>query len=173
MAIGFSAILTAIRAAVENSAGYNLTVPAGRFAGDLYASLEPDGQSLRALVTPRIEARITRIAPLSSSPLEEYPLVRYLVEFEILVVRHGNDTHRLIDATRDDIKALAAQDADVLCQTLENPLGGSLGWAYGTDLVSQRLEYISSDVSDFELGDDGGGLIRTSHLFSGIVQVAA
>jgi hypothetical protein len=167
MAVDFTTILTSLRMMLEAGNGDNLEIPATRFDGDLYATLELDEQSRRALVSPRIEARITRVTPFPSSPLEEYPLVRYEIGIEILVVRHGNDAHKLVNATRDDIKALAVQDADVICQALEYK------WAQATDLVSNRLTYVSSDIGDFELTDDGSGLISTVHSFTGIAQAAA
>lgn len=167
------AILTAVRDVIESAAGSVLAVDVTRFSGDLYDGLLDDEESRRALVSPRAEARITAWEPHGASPLELATRTIYATEVSISVVRHLNQAHKLIDATRDAAKALAAQDADALAQALSYV--GNVSEDSGsnaTGIISGRLRFEGSDIGDVELDDDGPGLIRSTHRFSGFIEVA-
>ena len=166
------AILTAVRDVIQEAHGNSRTITANTYEGDLYAALAKDEQSRRALVKPRAEARIVSVARHEASPPVKGNLGLYAIEIEVLLIRHLNFEHRTGDAARDDVRALAVRDADVLRQALEYP-GNVTQTAGGTNtgLVSGMLRYVDSDVGDVELADGDPGLVTTTHTFTGTVKV--
>ena len=166
------AILTAIRDVIEDGAGSRRTIDSARFDGNFYASLARDEQSRRALVTTRAETDIVSVELSEHTPKQPCNVYLYRVGVEVSVVRHLNNSHRLIDATRDDTKALSAMDADVLRQALSYP--GNLTTDSGgnaTGLVSGRLIYESSETGIVEIEDNESGRVITTHMFMADVKV--
>jgi len=161
-------LLARVRAIVEDGAGSLRTITADTFRGHLYETLGVDAKAVRALVKPRAEARIVNLERHPGTTFEMGSFQLYSVELEVLMVRSGHFTHALKDTERDDLKALAARDGDVLRQALGWP-----GNVTGAGVVSDMLRYESSEVGDIELDDEETGTrIETVHRFVGILNVA-
>lgn len=165
--IDTDAILTAIRDVIEDGAGNNRTISTARFDGGFYSTLARDEQSRRSLVTTRAEARIESVRLSEHSPQQPCNVYIYDLDVSVSVVRHMNNAHRLVDATRDDVKSLAVQDGDVLRQALCYPLNLTAdNDGDNTGIISGRLRYISSTPGDVELEDGEAGRIVTEHRFN-------
>jgi len=169
--INTDAILTRIRAVIETAAGSLRTITANTYEGSVFDGLDDAEKTKRALYKPRADATITRIARNPGSPPMYGSLALYDVGVEVLVVRalkpeHKGDTDAA-NAARDDVKALAINDADVLCQALCTL--GNLS-AATTGVVSGQLRYEETESEAF-LDDDDAPRIETRHRFTGIVQV--
>jgi len=168
--IDADAILTRIRAVLEAGAGSLRTIASTRFDGGLWDDLDADEQSKRATYRPITEASITALAPHDArcSVLTNVGILA--IEVTVKVVRHVGPEHMATDALRDDVKALAVSDADVIAQALGYP--GNLDRAT-TGIISGLLAHESSDV-ELSLPSDasGPGTVTTSHQFTGAVQTA-
>lgn len=170
--IAADAILTAVRGVLEDGTGTLRTISSTRFDGGLYDSLPDDEKSRRALDRPVVEATITKMERSPHTYAQPGSLAIRRITVEVKIVRHLNEEHKLVDATRDDEKALAVVDADMVAQALEYP--GNLtqdAGANATGLVSGRLQYVSSTVERVQLGDKQPGMIVTKHTFTGDVQI--
>lgn len=166
-----TAILTAVREALEDAGGTLRTIAATRFDGGLYDGLDVDAQTLRALDTPIAEARLISIDRHPDSPPRMHSMSLLTVNIEVDVVRSATLEHKLTDATRDTLKGLAAQDSDVIAQALTYP--GNLtqtAAAAATNLVSGMLIHEGSSI---EAAFDGatGARITSTHTFRGVVNV--
>lgn len=164
----FNTALKRIREVVEQSAGALRPVPTGRFGGELPEGLSDESAMAKAASVPRVETSITSIAPSSSSPPVLGDLRIYEVQVTVKVVRVLSALEQVSDADRDELHALAAQDADVLSQALGFP--GNLARTAGgveTEIVSGLLVYRSSSVLVKKPTDDGAQPVITSHVFRG------
>ena len=164
----FNTALKRIREVVEQSAGALRAVPVGRFLGDLPQGLDDESAMARAISTPRVESSITSVTPSSSSPPVLGDLRIYEVQVSVKVLRVVTPLEQVSDADRDELQALAAQDADVLSQALGFP-GNLTQTADGTltEIVSGLLVYRSSSVLVGKRTDDGAQTITTTHVFRG------
>lgn len=164
----FNIALKRIREVVEQSAGTLRPVPAGRFGGELPEGLNDESAMAKAASVPRVESSITSIEPSSSSPPVLGDLRIYEVQVTVKVVRVLSALEQVSDADRDELHALAAQDADVLSQALGFP-GNLSRTAAGveTEIVSGLLVYRSSSVLVKKPTDDGAQPVITSHVFRG------
>lgn len=164
----FNTALKRIREVVEQSAGALRAVPVGRFLGDLPQGLDDESAMARAISTPRVESSITSVTPSSSSPPVLGDLRIYEVQVSVKVLRVVTPLEQVSDADRDELQALAAQDADVLSQALGFP-GNLARTADGveTEIVSGLLVYRSSSVLVGKRTDDGAQTITTTHVFRG------
>lgn len=170
--INTTAIITAVRDVVNSAAGSLRTISATRFDGGVYEGMSDEALSLRAVVRPVFDIRVTGLTPHPASPPRNSSLAIYTIVLEVVVTRHINAEHKLIDASRDSAAGLAATDGDVIAQALEWP--GNLAQDSGgnaTGLIGQNLEYRGSDLRRFQLADNRPGLIETAHRFSGFVKV--
>ena len=166
----FDAILTRIREVIEDGSGTLRVISSARFQGQLPSNLNESEASLRAMDKPVVEARTGTISRHPASPPIFGNLSLLNVEFVVMVIRHLSPDHKLDDDLRDDIKALAANDADHLMQALTFP--GNLTQTTGsvaTNLVSGLLTYDSSDEAEI-VQEDVGARIVTEHRFAGVVQ---
>jgi surface protein len=164
----FNTALKRIREVVEQSAGALRAVPVGRFLGDLPQGLDDESAMARAVSTPRVESSITSVTPSSSSPPVLGDLRIYEVQVSVKVLRVVTPLEQVSDADRDELQALAAQDADVLSQALGFP--GNLARTAGggdTEIVSGLLVYRSTSVLVGKRTDDGAQTITTTHVFRG------
>lgn len=172
--IAADAILTSVRTVLESAPSIPRYM-VNRFDGGLYDGLEANEQSRRALNDPIAEVSIVKIERSPHTYAQPGTLAIRKITVEIKVVRHLNEEHKLVDATRDDEKALAIVDGDAIAQALEYP--GNLATDFGspnataTGLVSGRLQYVSSAVERVQLGDNKPGMLVTKHLFTGDVQI--
>jgi len=164
----FNTALERIREVVEQSAGTFRPVPTGRFSGELPEGLSDESAMAKAASVPRVEASITSIEPSSSSPPALGDVRIYEVQVTVKVVRVLSPLEQVSDADRDELHALAAQDADVLSQALGFP-GNLARTAAGvdTEIVSGLLVYRSSSVLVKKPADDGAQPVITSHVFRG------
>ncbi len=170
--VDHDAILTAIREICDSGTGNIRTIAAARFQGGAYRGQSPGSEALYSLAAPTFRTAITGQRRHPDSPPITSTLGLYEIDVQIEVIRTLELRHKLTDSIRDDAKALAANDADVLAQALSWP--GNLTQTSGADptgLVSGYLAYISSDGGDIILSDDINGRIVSTHNFTGIVQV--
>ncbi len=169
--VDHDAILTTVREVIDDGNGSVRTVTSGRFNGGAYAGQPPGSETLYALATPTFRTAITgqRRHPASPPILGSFTL--YEIDVEVEVIRGLQLRHKVNDDIRDDAKALAANDADVLAQALTYP-GNMTGTSASalTGLVSGVLQYEGSSGT-IELADDTNGRIVSTHTFSGVVHV--
>lgn len=169
--IDCDAIITRVREVLQDGAGSIRTISSARFDGGFYQGMSPEEQSLRALATPRVEPSVFVTGRNPDSPPINGTLLFYDVTVTVAVVRHLSPTHKLDDAKRDDIKALAANDSDIVAQALCWP--GNLTATSGgtpTGLIGGYLRFEGSDEPEVSLGDEAGR-ITSIHRFNGIVRV--
>ena len=171
MAADYDAVLTAIREVLEDDAG-TLRTLGTRFFGGLFGDIDDDEASLRAMERPIVEATITgrRRHPSSPSRMGSYKLEE--IDVTVRVIRHLNADHALDDDRRDDVKALAINDGDLIAQALTYP--GNLtqtAAAAPTNLCTGCLSETEegTTVARVKLTDTGR-LIETEHVFVGVVQ---
>ena len=162
------AILTRIRAVIEAGAGSFRLIATDRFDGGLWEDLDPEEQSKRATYRPIVEATITGQEPHESRPTVICNVGMIAIEVTIIITRHLGPEDKATDALRDNVKGLAADDADVLQQVLMYP--GNLDRST-TGIVSGMLNWQASTL-EVQLSDDAAGRILTEHTFTGIVQTA-
>lgn len=169
--IDTSAILTRVREVMTTTAGIVKPIPANRFFGELQEGISDEEASRRAVPYARYDARVRNLGPHPNSPPSLHSLVLYKIEVEIVVVRHYDAQHAVIDATRDTTVALMAQDADVISQPLtflNNLLATNDGDMTG--LVSGCLKYEGSEVTRSD-SSNNAGVLEAVHRFSGVVTV--
>ncbi len=137
--IDSDAILTAIRDVIQDGTGNSRAIASARFDGGFYNTLARDEQSRRALVSTRAEARISNVSISKHNPSQ--PSNTYLYDLRIVVdvVRHLNNAHRLVDATRDDVKALAVS---VISHRLIISAGARMRGADAPSVVSGIVESV-------------------------------
>ena len=167
--IDHDAILAAIRGLLESATGTLRTIPSTRFYGQLPRDLDPSEESIRAAARPLVEAELGEERPHPASPNVFGNLLLRELEVIVRVVRHLDPSHKLgDDARRDDVKALAANDADVIAQALTYPNNFS---SATTGLVSGLLQYQRTDRPEIHQETEGARIV-TQHRFTGVVQVA-
>lgn len=164
------AILDRLRAILEAGAGDLRTIPADDYSGGLWGDLSPNEQSRRATYKPIAEASILGIAPHPSRCSVTSNVGLLAITIEVSVVRHVGPEHMAVDTLRDQVKALAVLDADVVSQALGYP--GNLDRPT-TGIVSGLLTHVESDI-ELALPSDGTGpgTVTTTHVFTGVVQTA-
>lgn len=167
------AILTAVRDVIEDNAGTLRAIAESRFAGSLPDGLTDSAASVRAMSTARAEATIVK----GGLHKTNYPINSNMglrsITVRIVVIRHLHLGEKLSDSLRDDAKALAAQDGDVLWQALSCPGNLTLdSGANATGIVSGMLnEWAGSDLKRLQLRGEEAGLLETVHTFRGVVKV--
>lgn len=165
-------ILTAIRGVIEDGDGTARTISASSYQGGIYDSLGRDAESTAALIKPRAEANIRDVSPHPAGHNVLGSVLLRALTIEVRLVRHLNLIHATSNSLRDDLKALATRDGDVIAQALTYP--GNLttdSGANATNLVSGCLLYQSSKVGAVELDGEAGGRIETVHTFSATATV--
>ena len=163
-------ITTAIRDVIESGHGATRAIPSGTFGGGIFETLGTDAESQKAMVLPAAEAKIIKQSVNKASPPQPGSVRLYDLEIQVRLIRHINLEHTTIDAVRDDTKALAARDGDVLSQALGYPDNINTDAAGATTgLVSGMLNYISSDVGKTDVSESG--VIVTVHKFTGVACV--
>lgn len=170
-AIDTAAIVTRIREVMTTTAGIVKPIPADRFLGELPPGISDAEASRRAMSTARYDVRVAGLTVHENSPPSLHSLVLYRIMIEILVVRHVNAQHTIIDASRDTVEALMAQDSDIISQPmcqLNNLLATNAGAVTG--LVSGCLKYEGSEVTR-PVASDEAGLLEAVHRFTGVVAV--
>lgn len=167
-------ILRVVRQRLVESLFVNVRQPPlGRFESGTHEAQEQRERSTRAIVAPRVEARITSVERHDASP--PVGCDRYLVaiELEVVCVRHFALRESVSATARESMRGEAASDADIVRQALTWP--GSLlidDAANPTGLVSGCLVYADSDVGEIETsGGDMNGVLSTTHSLKGVVIV--
>lgn len=165
-----TALLTKVRALIEGDATIARAMDANALA-EAPPQLSDSEASKRALVAPTYDvAFVDAPEPHPCNPPNLCALTIYSVRLAVDVTRHMSLIHALDDDARDAVGALAARDGDVLAQALGYP--GNLtndvsDVALG--LVSGRLQYESSDVDEVKAEPDNAMLVRTRHIFTGVM----
>lgn len=98
-------------------------------------------------------------------------LTLYNIKVAVSVTRHLSEIHGLEDSVRDSVVTLAARDGDVLGQVLTFP--GNLAndvSSVALGLASGCLFHESSDVDEVKLENDKTMLVRTKHIFTGVMH---
>jgi hypothetical protein len=159
-------IQTRVRQVLEQAAGSLRTISAGSYIGG-FPEGDDDMEGARAAVEgARVEARVLSVRRSPASPPIIGNVSLYEMRWRIKVQRLLDRTTQIDDAIRDAVKALAFQDADVLCQALGYP--GNLATTTAgtaTGIVSGMLSYLESSSDVRGPIDDGASIIETDHLF--------
>ena len=173
MALDADPILTAIREVLEEAHGSLRTIASTRFFGELPEGLTDDEASLRAMERPRVEASITgqRRHPDSPSRMGSYKLTE--IDVMVKVIRHLSPDHKFDDALRDQIKALAQEDVDLISQALTTPPNLATTVAgTATGLCTDCLHDAGDGATVVRVKQtDTGHLIETQIRFTGVVKV--
>lgn len=165
------AIQTRLREVLEDAAGSLRTIAAGRLLGDAPEGESDMDRARAAVLGAKVEALLTSMSPNESSPPTLSNVMFYDLEWRVRVTRLLPRTAQIDDTTRDAIKALAFQDADVLRQALGYPnnlLTTAAGTATG--IISGLFTYASSSLSVRGVVDDGSSIIETDHRFTCIAR---
>lgn len=168
-----TAIQTRLREVLDGGAGTLRTIDSGRFDGTgHYSGQSIEAQGIRSLVKPLIEAEIVSVGRHPDSPPAMHSDALREVEVEIRVIRHAELTDKLTASTRDALKGLAAQDADVVAQALTFP-GNLTSTAAGTatGLLTGLMMYTGRSTINLELGSESSARVVSTHKFRGIVRV--
>jgi hypothetical protein len=160
------AILTRIRELVEDGLGSYRAISASRFTGGLHDTQPAATQArLGILAQKPAEASITAVRRHPQRLVTGGSVQVHLIEVEIKIVRTVEIAGTVDDDLRDDVKGLAAEDADALSQVLEWP--GNLATTSGgtsTDLKS----LLHQDSRARLVGTAGEALrLETVHRFTG------
>lgn len=163
------AILTRIRGVVVDGLGSTRTIDATRFDSGNYKGQPEAEQSKLGMVNPRAEVRLVNMeAAKGITPSMPGDCIIYLLAFEISVVRHVDQYHKLTASARDSVNALAFTDGDLLAQALTYPGNVPSG---STGIVSECLQYNGSSPGIVNLEEGKPGLIETVHRFTGYARV--
>ncbi|AKF08887.1 hypothetical protein [Sandaracinus amylolyticus] len=163
-----AAALQRVREVIEDSAGTLRTTPPDRFDGDAPGGLGDEAILTRALVRPRVEARITTQRPSPASPPVGGNIRFYDVVFVVRVTRVVTPIEQLSDDDRDALFALCAEDVDVIAQALGYP--GNLSATEGgtpTDIMSGVLVLQDSQTEPRGAINDGAQPVETTITFLG------
>lgn len=166
--IRVTALLTKLRAVIEGDATVAKAMTAMTEAPPQLSDQEA---SKRALVNVTYDVSLDGPPePHPNTPPHISSLIIYNVRPVVEVTRHMSSIHAHDDDARDSVVTLAARDGDVLGQVLTYPgnltndvLGASLGLASGC------LFHESSEVGEVKLGNDKTMLVRTRHVFTGVL----
>lgn len=168
--IRVTALLGKVRAVVEGDATVTKSMSANAMTA-VPPQLSDTEASTRAMVNVTYDVTVVDAPELHpNNPPHLSALTLYKVKLAIDVTRHMYAIHAHDDDARDGVVTLAAQDGDVLGQVLTYP--GNLtndvdGAAIG--LVSGCLVHESSDVDEVKLASDKTMLVRTKHVFTGVL----
>lgn len=169
--IRVTALLAKMRALIEGDTTIARDMAANALA-EAPPQLSDAEASTRALVAPTYDvALIDAPEPHPANPPHLSALTLYNIRLAVDVTRHMSLIHALDDDARDSVGALAARDGDVLAQALGYP--GNLSndvSSVALGLVSGRLQYESSDVDDVKTEADKTMLVRTRHVFTGVMH---
>jgi hypothetical protein len=167
-------ILRAVRQRLTEGLFPNVRQPApGAYEPGAHEAQSERERSMRAVVVPRVEARITSIEKHPAAP--SWGGDKYLMQVgvEVRVVRHFALHESVSVETREDMRGAAARDADIVRQALTWP-GALVEDAAGTPtgLVSRCLTHDSSEVGEIETtSGDMNGTLTTTHELEGVVLV--
>lgn len=164
----YDAILERVRELLEDGLGSYRAISASRFTGNAPEGQGPEAQArFGALAQKPIEASITAVErhPQRLTIVGNVQIERF--RMEVRVVRTLPTDTSVDDDLRDDAKALAVEDADVIKQSLEWP-GNLTTTAGGTSTDCKALIYEDSRVRAM-IDPKSGGASRlvTIHNFLG------
>lgn len=163
-----SAILTRISEVVAYGLGTARTIPIGTYDDDVPDGLDEREDQRRALATPIVRIRVSKIARSPASPPIYGNFLIYSAEVEIEVKRVVTTGEQLDQDTRQALEAALFQDGDVIRQALEYP-GNLTTTAAGdtTDIASGMLTHIDSTHRIDGRVNDGAQAAVGVHRFSG------
>lgn len=165
------AIQKRVREVIESAAGGLRTITAGTYTGDMPEGLVDMDLARGAIAKPTVEALVTSAGRSASGYSVIGNLALYDLELRVRVVRIIERTAQITDALRDEAKALAFQDADVLGQALGYPRNLETTTAgTATGIVSGLFTYRGSTTSVRGPVDDGASIIETDHRFTAIAR---
>lgn len=125
--------------------------------------------SLRALVNPRYDVRVSRVQRVDGRGAES--VVTYAVEVEVVCVYHLETIHRLSSDLRDGVYGLGCEDVDRITQAfghdgnLSRTSDNRVTWLAGGTLS------LTSTKSDNRIGDESNRQYRVSLTFAGTLVV--
>lgn len=161
-----TAILTRLREVAEEALGSVRTIDQDRFTGGLHDGLVAQEQAkLGTLSKKPVEATITAVRPHPQRLVITGSVQIVELDVSIKVVRAINIDGQVDNETRDAVKGVAAEDADVLCQALEWPanLATTLD---GTSTDLKGLKWVQSAA--VVTGVAGSAMtLTTTHTFRG------
>jgi hypothetical protein len=119
--IAAAALVTRLREVLEESKGVLRTVPAGRFAGDLFEGLSEAEQMRRAFTTARVRADVSVLGRSKYCPSQPSNLLIYDITVSVTALRTITRKDQLSQDENDELAALFNEDTDVIRQALEDP----------------------------------------------------
>ena len=169
--VAASAIQTRVREVIQGASATLRAITPGTYLGDSPEGEDDAGKARATVEGARVEARCMSMSRSESMGTIMSNVALYETEWRVRVVRLLTRTSQINDATRDAVKALAMQDADVLCQGLGFP-GNLSTTAAGTatGIVSGLFTYRDSSSDVRGPIDDGASIIETDHRFTAIVR---
>lgn len=161
-----------LREILGSNAGAGRTIPSSRFSGELNPSTTDGEQSRRALVKPVFDVSLDGLARDDGADGFSHSAI-YRLGVTVRVIRFLGAEHALTDATRDNVAALAAVDADMIAQAFSFD-GSSQTWQVDgspTGIVGGKLE-VTRSAHEVTLAADQPSKITTLHKLTGWVRVA-
>jgi hypothetical protein len=163
----YDTILERVREILEDGYGSVRAINAGRFSGELYEGLPRETQTRLGILSQKpIEASIVEVQrhPQALVVTGSVQIERFILE--VRVVRTLETLATVDDNTRDDCKALAAEDSDAIKQALEWPpnLATTQG---GTATDCKALIHERSSVRLTTGPQGGAATLTTIHRFVG------
>lgn len=163
----YDAILERVRELLEDGLGSIRTITSTRFRGGLHDGLPHETQTRLGVEAQKpIEATIVESGPHPQRLVITGTVQIERFVLEIKVVRTLATESQLTDSLRDDVKALAAEDGNAICQVLEWPpnLATTAG---GTSTDCKALIHEKSSAR-YVPGKAGGAIaLVTVHRFVG------
>lgn len=158
-----------MRELLEAGAGSMRAIAAGTFKGGLPDEQSDRNTAVKLYGSPRCEALIVNNARSPASPPIRSDLAIYAIDVRVRVVRLLGLVEQVTDSDRDEVKALAASDADLLRQSLEAGNLAATEDGRSTGVVSGMLSYRDSKATVRRIAADALTVIETDHMFHGSI----
>lgn len=136
---------------------------------EFHVGLTDRETSLRALVNPRYDVRVSKIQKIDARGVES--ISRYTVMVDVVCAYHLETVHRLSASDRDALYGLAHEDSDRINQAFGYE--GNLSRASDnrvTWLAGGVLRHVSSTVEN-TIGDDPNRVFRMTLSYEGVLTV--
>lgn len=163
----YDTILERVRELLEDGYGAVRAVNANRFTGDLYEGLPRETQTRLGVLSQKpVEASIVEVSrhPQALTITGSVQIERFTLE--VRVIRTLETLAQVDDGTRDDVKALAAEDSDAIKQALEWP-PNLRTLQDGTATDCKGLIHDRSSVRLVQGPQGGAATLTTIHRFIG------
>lgn len=160
-----------LREVIDDGLGSVRTVPNDRIAGNLPAGLTPTAQFERTINRPRFDCLVTHVTPSDDSPPGAVGSIALLdVEFELRFV-YALPLMESPDEERDNARAIALEDMDLVRQALEwHDQLSATDAGVSTQIIRGSVRMVSFDVSNESFAPDQQ-VMRTVHRYTSTVQI--